>query len=70
MLVCGASGGGDRLWWRKSSYSGAGNDCVEVAYPVAAAAAVRDSKNPRGGTLQFDERCWRSFLHAATGRAS
>ncbi|MGV9908887.1 DUF397 domain-containing protein [Streptomyces tendae] len=30
--------------WRKSSYSGGANDCVEIAY-VGAYVAVRDSKD-------------------------
>lgn len=51
------------LTWRKSSYSGGGNDCVEVAWP-AARAAVRDSKNPEGGQLSFTESSWATFLAA------
>jgi hypothetical protein len=31
--------------WRKSSYSGGANDCVEVA-DFGPYAAIRDSKNP------------------------
>ena len=41
------------LQWRKSSHSGSGNNCVEVA-SMAAAVAVRDSKDPDGGHLVFD----------------
>lgn len=33
--------------WRKSSYSGAVGNCVELAY----LGAVRDSKNPTGPAL-------------------
>ncbi|MFB9907991.1 DUF397 domain-containing protein [Allokutzneria oryzae] len=47
--------------WRKSSYSGGGNDCVEVAY-TATAVGVRDSKNPAAGTLVFTENQWHGFL--------
>ena len=36
--------------WRKSSYSGTESDCVEVAFN-AEHAAIRDSKDPSGGTL-------------------
>jgi hypothetical protein len=36
--------------WRKSSFSGGGNDCVELAV-TPAATGVRDSKNPGGGYL-------------------
>jgi hypothetical protein len=35
--------------WRKSSYSGTGANCVELA-----ASAVRDSKNPDGPALSID----------------
>lgn len=40
--------------WRKSSYTGGGNDeaCVEVA-PVAGGIWVRDSKDPEGDRLEF-----------------
>jgi hypothetical protein len=47
--------------WRKSSYSGSGNNCVEVA-EVADARAVRDSKNPDGGHLIFGADAWHAFI--------
>ena len=47
--------------WRKSSHSGGGNDCVEVAY-TPAAVGVRDSKNPAAGVLVFTEAQWHGFL--------
>ena len=47
--------------WRKSSYSGSGNNCVEVA-EVAGARAVRDSKNPDGGHLIFGASAWEAFI--------
>lgn len=47
--------------WRKSSYSGSGNNCVEVA-TLAAACAVRDSKNPGGGHLTFGGETWKAFI--------
>lgn len=50
--------------WRKSSHSGAGNDCVEIAL-VASGAAVRDSKNPDGPWLRFADNQWANFLTAA-----
>ncbi|SNR32610.1 protein of unknown function [Haloechinothrix alba] len=46
--------------WRTSSYS-AGNDCVEVARQ-ATDVLVRDSKNPRGGTLSVRTAGWLAFL--------
>ena len=42
-----------RARWRKSSYSGSGNNCVEVAQ-AGGTSAVRDSKDPDGGHLVFD----------------
>jgi len=50
-----------RAQWRKSSYSGGGNNCVEVAQ-TAAACAVRDSKNPDGGQLTFGADVWEAFI--------
>jgi hypothetical protein len=47
--------------WTKSSYSGA-NACVEIAVPTAAAIAVRDSKDPEGPRLTFDNSSWHSFV--------
>ena len=47
--------------WRKSSYSGGGNDCVEVAQ-TGGTSAVRDSKNPDGGHLTFGAQAWEAFL--------
>jgi hypothetical protein len=54
--------------WRKSSYSGGGNQCVEVA-DLGAAVAVRDSKNPDAGHLAFSADNWRAFL-SSTKRGS
>lgn len=65
--ISGVHGGGNHLRWRKSSYSGAGNDCVEIALG-AGGAAVRDSKTSDGGMLWLDEPHWQSFLRAAAGR--
>jgi hypothetical protein len=47
--------------WRKSSRSGGGPNCVEVA-SMAPAMAVRDSKNPDGPTLAFPVSSWTAFL--------
>lgn len=48
--------------WRKSSYSGGGNDCVEVASNLRGVFAVRDSKNPTGPALTFTPNAWKEFL--------
>ena len=47
--------------WRRSSHSGGGNDCVEIA-AVTAGTAVRDSKNPDGPRLRFGDRGWTAFV--------
>lgn len=41
-----------RPGWRKSSYSGAGSDCVELA-ETAEGIAVRNSNHPDAGTVTF-----------------
>ena len=47
--------------WRTSSYSGSGNNCVEVHTSHPAGVAVRDSKNPHGGVLTFTPERWQAF---------
>ncbi|MFD1151641.1 DUF397 domain-containing protein [Saccharothrix hoggarensis] len=47
--------------WRKSTFSGSGESCVEVA-PVGERVAARDSKHPTGPTLSFAVAEWRRFL--------
>ncbi|MFJ3789163.1 DUF397 domain-containing protein [Kitasatospora sp. NPDC090091] len=48
--------------WRKSSYSGQGGDCVEIAVGAARLVPVRDSKDPDGPALLFGTDAWDSFL--------
>ena len=47
--------------WQKSSYSGNGGNCIEIAMRPGA-VAVRDSKNPDGGLLMFSAAKWAAFL--------
>ncbi|WP_433243479.1 DUF397 domain-containing protein [Streptosporangium sp. CA-135522] len=47
--------------WRKSSLSGSGASCVEVAF-VDDAVAVRDTKDRDGGTLVFRRDEWTAFI--------
>ncbi|TNY36550.1 DUF397 domain-containing protein [Thermomonospora catenispora] len=49
--------------WRKSTYSGGGNNCVEVA-DLGAVVAVRDSKNPDGPALTLHRSQWTAFVRA------
>ncbi|MFD1146263.1 DUF397 domain-containing protein [Saccharothrix hoggarensis] len=46
--------------WRKSTHSGAGNNCVELAVGRDT-TSVRDSKRP-GPALTFADRPFRAFL--------
>lgn len=48
--------------FRKSSYSGPNQDCVEVADLDDGGRAVRDSKDPAGSVLQFTGREWQAFV--------
>lgn len=49
------------LAFRKSSYSNQSQNCVEVA-DLPAGAAVRDSKHPEKGHLEFPAAEWVAFL--------
>lgn len=50
------------LAWRKASFSGANDNCVEVADTPDGGAAVRDSKDPDGSRLLFTPGEWDAFL--------
>ena len=51
--------------WRKSSYSGNENNCVELAVGQTT-VGVRDSKQPGGPVLTFAAGSFQSFLTAVT----
>ncbi|MEV7021612.1 DUF397 domain-containing protein [Kitasatospora sp. NPDC093558] len=57
----------DGLVWRKSSFSGAQSNCVEVASGVTGVVPVRDSKDPEGPALLFAAEAWSSFLAGVKG---
>ncbi|MEU1883353.1 DUF397 domain-containing protein [Streptosporangium sp. NPDC020072] len=48
--------------FRKSTLSGANDNCVEVATNLPGLVAVRDSKDPSGPALAFTPTQWRSFI--------
>ncbi|WP_020670683.1 DUF397 domain-containing protein [Amycolatopsis nigrescens] len=48
--------------WQKSSYSGGGEECVEVALEPAE-VGVRDTKDRDGGQLTFTPSAWYAFCH-------
>jgi len=50
--------------WCKSSYSGGGNDCVEVALHPAH-AGLRDSKDVAGEALWLSARSWQELRRSA-----
>ncbi|MER7454261.1 DUF397 domain-containing protein [Nocardia beijingensis] len=47
--------------WFKSSRSGGGKECVEIAYLTDGLVGVRDSKNPTGPALVFTPSAWDAF---------
>lgn len=55
-----------RKVWRKSSYSGGVQDCVEIG-DLPGAVGVRDSKDPGGPALIFAPRTWRTFVTGVKG---
>lgn len=52
----------DHLAWRTSTYSGDGENCVEVA-PTTDGVVIRHSKHPTAGTIHFPHPAWAAFLH-------
>jgi hypothetical protein len=48
--------------WRKSSWSLANGNCIEVGRLAGKLVAVRDSKNPRGIVLRFQQAEWDAFV--------
>jgi hypothetical protein len=50
--------------WRKSSWSGASGDCIEVASLARATIHIRDSKDPSGAVLSFSASEWSVFINS------
>ncbi|MFJ9844149.1 DUF397 domain-containing protein [Kitasatospora sp. NPDC101155] len=59
--------GAEGVEWRKSSFSGAQSECVEMASGVTGVVPVRDSKDPDGPALLFAADAWSSFLAGVKG---
>jgi hypothetical protein len=53
------------IHWRKSSYSGDGSNCVEIAV-TPTTIYVRDSKEMGGPRLVFPPGAWTRFISHAT----
>lgn len=53
-----------RTTWRKSSYSTATGNCVEVA-AAADGVVIRHSKHPAAGMITFSHRAWAAFVRDA-----
>ncbi|HEY0717388.1 MAG TPA: DUF397 domain-containing protein [Streptosporangiaceae bacterium] len=58
----GEAGIADRSW-RKSSYSGGDNNCVEIG-TAGVDVAVRDTKDLRGDALRFSATAWQGFTQS------
>lgn len=50
--------------WRKSSFSGANNNCAEIARNLPGIVAIRDSKDPGSPALTVTCRRWAAFTAA------
>ncbi|MGY0058423.1 DUF397 domain-containing protein [Streptomyces sp. LZ34] len=48
--------------WRRSTYSGGNNECVEVADNLPHLVHVRDSKRPAGPVIRVSRVAWASFI--------
>ncbi|GAB3682587.1 hypothetical protein GCM10027589_52400 [Actinocorallia lasiicapitis] len=55
------------LSWRKSSHSGSGDQCVEVAALPEGGRAIRDSKNPELPVIRIDGRGFTKFVAGLHG---
>jgi hypothetical protein len=56
--------------WRTASYSGSGNNCVQVTADARPGIAVRDSKHPHGPVLVFTAGAWETFTRTIKASAT
>jgi len=54
--------------WRKSSFSGAQGNCVELTWPDGEVTAVRNSRDPHGPVLRYSRIELVAFLAAVRQR--
>jgi hypothetical protein len=55
------------LRWRKSTYSGPAQDCVELARDADGQVLVRNSNHPADGTLAVQPAALAAWLHDLAG---
>ncbi|WP_030887195.1 DUF397 domain-containing protein [Streptomyces sp. NRRL F-5053] len=60
----------EHVAWHRSSYSGTGGNCVEVAVGLEAAVPVRDSKVWSGPVVLFGRPAWTTFLATVRDEAT
>ncbi|MFJ8928262.1 DUF397 domain-containing protein [Streptomyces sp. NPDC102364] len=48
--------------WRKSTFSGASNGCVEHAELTSDRRAIRDTKHREFGAVVFESSAWHAFV--------
>ncbi|MFJ2443973.1 DUF397 domain-containing protein [Streptomyces sp. NPDC087658] len=56
--------------FKKSSYSDATGECVEVALNVPHTVALRDSKHPTGPVLRLAPTAWAAFARGVRAAES
>jgi len=54
----------NELAWRKSSFSQAQSECIEISESIPGTVPVRDSKDPEGPVLIFPAETFASFVAA------
>lgn len=56
-----------RAPWRKSSYSGNGSNCVEVAAATGGRVAAREAMDRDGATEILSRQAWQRFTAPVKG---